>query len=91
MPYIKQEKRRTLDLIHQRLELMGFDVTGGLEIGDINYIITNILRLYISIKGKKYSTCNDLVGVLDCAKMELYRRIIAPYEDEKIKENGDVY
>jgi len=31
------------------------------------------------------------VGVLECAKLELYRRIAAPYEDEKIVETGDVY
>jgi hypothetical protein len=31
--------------------------------------------------------------VLECAKLELYRRIVAAYEDEKIAdpENGDVY
>jgi len=31
------------------------------------------------------------VGVLECAKMELYRRVAAPYEDKKKEENGDVY
>ena len=28
---------------------------------------------------------------LECAKLELYRRLAAPYEDEKRKETGDVY
>jgi hypothetical protein len=32
-----------------------------------------------------------LVGVLECAKQELYRRILIPYEDAKIELNGDVY
>jgi len=32
-----------------------------------------------------------VTGVLECAKLELYRRIAAPYEDTKIEENGDVY
>ena len=32
-----------------------------------------------------------MVGVLECAKLELYRRMAAPYEDEKIEDNGDVY
>jgi len=27
---------------------------------------------------------------LECAKLELYRMIAAPYEDTKIKENGSV-
>ena len=29
--------------------------------------------------------------MLECAKLELYRRVAAPYEDEKIDQNGDVY
>jgi hypothetical protein len=34
---------------------------------------------------------NEAIGVLECAKLELYRRVAAPYEDEKIAESGDVY
>lgn len=32
-----------------------------------------------------------MVGALECAKLELYRRIAIPYEEQKIQENGDVY
>ena len=28
---------------------------------------------------------------LEGAKLEFYRRIVAPYEELKIKENGEVY
>ena len=31
-----------------------------------------------------------MIGALESAKLELYRRSIALYEDTKIKENGDV-
>ena len=41
--------------------------------------------------GKSYSVMNEIVGALECAKLEMYRRIYAPYEDEKIEANGDVY
>ena len=34
---------------------------------------------------------NAIIGALECAKLELYRRVAAPYEDDKIIENGDVY
>lgn len=30
-------------------------------------------------------------GAFECAKLELYIRIIRPYEDQKIHDNGDVY
>jgi len=38
-----------------------------------------------------YRNINELVGVFECAKLELYRRVASPYEDEKIQSNGDVY
>jgi hypothetical protein len=59
--------------------------------GELNYFISTLVNWYISEKGKNYSTLNEVVGVLECAKLELYRRIIAPYEDVKIEQNGDVY
>jgi hypothetical protein len=39
----------------------------------------------------RYAHLNEAVGVLECAKLELYRRIAAPYEDDKRSETGDVY
>jgi hypothetical protein len=41
--------------------------------------------------GTNYALLNELIGVLECAKLELYRRVASPYEDEKIQSNGDVY
>ena len=38
-----------------------------------------------------YATCNDIVGALDNCKDEFRRRIQHPYEDKKLRENGDVY
>jgi len=38
-----------------------------------------------------YAELNEVIGVLECAKQELYRRVVAPYEDGKAKINGDVY
>ena len=34
---------------------------------------------------------NEAIGALECATLELYRRKVAPYEDGKIAENGEVY
>ena len=33
---------------------------------------------------------NRSMGVLECIKSEWYRRQVGPYEDKKIRENGDV-
>lgn len=83
MPYIKQEDREKLD---QMLDTDWRPDTPG----ELNYIITKLVHEYIEEKGTNYKTLNAVVGVLECAKMELYRRIVSPYEDEKIKENGDL-
>ncbi len=58
--------------------------------GELNFLITNLINNYISFKGEKYQHYNDVIGALEGAKLEIYRRHVAPYEDEKIKENGDV-
>jgi len=61
------------------------------SVGDLNFLITTLLDEYLSVHGLSYTNINNLVGVLDCVKLELYRRIAAPYEDQKLDINGDVY
>lgn len=78
MPYIKQEDRDEASI---RLATPG----------ELNFAITMLIRSYLRTHGKSYTTCNAVIGALDAAKMEFYRRVVAPYEDQKIAENGDVY
>jgi len=59
--------------------------------GELNFILTRILNRYIEQKGLSYSIINDLVGALEGCKLEFYRRVAVPYEDQKIIDNGDVY
>jgi hypothetical protein len=90
MPYIKKEFRSVLESNCHLEELLAGLGRLSPTVGDLNYLITRICHEYIKIHGMSYQASNDLVGVLDCAKMELYRRVISKYEDKKIKENGDV-
>lgn len=84
MPYIEKNSRPRFDEIIEKLE----PTTSG----ELNYIITKIVDDYITYGGKlSYTNVNDVIGVLECAKLELYRRLAAPYEDKKCIENGDVY
>ncbi|SUZ60717.1 uncharacterized protein METZ01_LOCUS13571, partial [marine metagenome] len=80
VPYIVENAREQLD-------------DGGLpnSAGELNYVISSIIDEYLSEYGKNYTNINEVIGVLECAKLELYRRVAAPYEDEKIDQNGDVY
>jgi hypothetical protein len=58
--------------------------------GELNFAITNLLHIYLQRHGKKYATLNDCLGALEGAKLEFFRRVVAPYEDKKIEENGDL-
>ena len=59
--------------------------------GELNFVISTLINKYLTNKGKNYSNINEAIGVLECAKLELYRRVALPYEDIKIEANGDVY
>ena len=59
--------------------------------GELNYKISDILDQYIRDCGLSYTVLNEIVGVLECAKLEVYRRIAVPYEDIKLHDNGEVY
>ncbi len=91
MPYITQNKRNQLDpLINQMrdelVKLATYDRDNNFE-GNLNYIITRLIRLcYIT----SYANINDVIGMLECVKLEHYRTIAAPYEDQKCHDNGDV-
>jgi hypothetical protein len=82
MPYIKQEKR--YDLTYPEAYKQPQDA------GELNFVISDIISVYLGLS-PKYENINEVIGVLECAKLELYRRIAAPYEDKKKEENGDVY
>lgn len=80
MPYIKPERRQQI-------------IFGSLPLnaGELNYQFTILLKLYYTQHGLNYQVINDIVGALEGAKAEFQRRVVAPYEDSKIKLNGDVY
>ena len=58
--------------------------------GELNFKITLECHRYLERFGVKYANINAVIGVLECAKLELYRQIAAPYEREKHKFNGSV-
>lgn len=83
MPYIPREVRHELfDNASERRPRTA---------GELNFIISDWINDYLLTNGLNYRNINDCIGALECAKMELYRRIAAPYEDIKLRENGDVY
>lgn len=80
MPYIRSERRE---------ELMGEGEVPNTP-GELNFFLTKLLLEYLP-ETPGYTDYNNVIGVLECCKLEMYRRAVAPYEDKKIEENGDVY
>lgn len=92
MPYIKQEDRKYFtDCLKQMVSLILDPTKFGTraKAGVLNYLFTVMVKSVLD-DDMRYDTANSLIGALECCKLELYRRYIAPYEDEAIKRNGDL-
>jgi hypothetical protein len=87
LPYIRPENRTKYE--NTLKELIGILKSLPMEEvdGDLNYVVTRILK---EVYPLRYFHLNRAIGVLECIKLEFYRRVAAPYEDLKIKESGDV-
>lgn len=85
MPYISQARRLQLDGAIAMLSGAMMDSPG-----ELNYVITKLCVAHARV-APNYAVHNAVIGALECAKLEYYRRVIAPYESAKIAENGDVY
>ena len=93
MPYIKKDNRTVLDRYINHLSEAISDKHTNEDImnimGDLNYSITRLCASVIS-ENITYSKIGMITGVLENVKLELYRRIAVPYEENKVVENGDV-
>ena len=97
MPYITPGQRDALDpsltdLIRafDQARARG-DIPAGAVDGSVNYMITRLLHAAYAVKtDPHYQEFNAAVGVLESVKLELYRRYVAPYENGKMADNGDV-
>jgi hypothetical protein len=105
MPYVAPERRPGLDGSIEELryaivkqipaaarDYKSFELTPEqvLEVsGDLNYCLTSICASFID-SPTSYAKIAIVTGVLDNARLELYRRLAISYEDKKIIENGDI-
>lgn len=61
------------------------------NVGELTYVLYKTCLDYIDGQAPARFECYaGVLGALESTKAELYRRRIAPYEDAKILENGDV-
>ena len=55
--------------------------------GDLNYILFSYCKRYIE---PSYNNYKNYIGELRQCATEIERRLLAPYEDTKREENGDI-
>ena len=77
MPYITEEQREELKTRPPK------------NVGELTYLLYLTCLKYAG-PTPNYQTYAEILGALTATKHEFYRRQVAPYEDQKILENGDV-
>jgi hypothetical protein len=82
MPYVDPDSRADLD---------PNPVCAAETPGDLNYQFTVLALDYLNTHAASYRTINDVLGALEGAKQEFYRRVAVPYEQQAIARNGDLY
>ena len=81
MPYIKKEDRDEIDLGFRTAE----------TVGELTYVLYSTCLDYMhQYPDAGFTVRSELLAALEATKFELYRKHLAPYEDVKQQENGDV-
>jgi len=82
MPYIKKANR-----IHCENVIKAMEDAVVIADGDLNYILYAFCKRNVK---PSYNNYKNFCGELRQCATEIERRLLADYEDTKIKENGDV-
>jgi len=82
MPYIKSDRRIEMDKVVELMSNLNVKVDG-----DLNYILYAYCKRHVK---KSYNSFKNYCGELRQCATEIERRLLGPYEDKKIIENGDV-
>ena len=85
MPYIEQRFRANLDYLID--EMLRYSLHRE---GFLNYTLFKLCKELNKGKFESYSSYKSFIGELNECVAEIRRRLLAPYEDKKIDENGDI-
>lgn len=83
MPYIPEEKREKFDKVVNLMKELNVVADGDLNYILYKYCLHNVEPSYNNFK-------NYCAELRQCAT-EIERRLLNPYENKKMIENGDIY
>lgn len=87
MPYVTKERRADIIITG---DIPAIDITAIKDGGDLQFAIAVLANSLLERLPNNYASREMIMGALSGADKEFYRRKVAPYEDFKIQENGDV-
>ena len=100
MPYVDSKLRDEIDQDIKDLRTAIINLSDERTIeGNMNYCITSLLEAIplsnhsvddLGDPKWRYKYINRAIGVLECVKLEFYRRLAGPYEDGAKNLNGDL-
>lgn len=79
MPYIPKGRRVSIDA-----------GDWPRNVGELTYKLARCVDSYIG-PSPFFQDIGEAIAALECLKLELYRRVVAPYEDDRREENGDAF
>jgi len=85
MPYITQNDRANYAILEDFIKHKKIDTKGDLE-----YLVTLLMKQYMSTREFRYSDLHDVVYAVQHASDEYRRRHLDKREDEAKRKNGDV-
>lgn len=93
MPYIKKDSRKEYDPLIDELAILLDNLPNDTLSGHLNYIFFRLAGTLCTPNEPEscsYARMATVSSALGEARAEFRRRVLVPYEDQKIKENGDV-
>jgi hypothetical protein len=91
MPYTPQPERKKFEpALSELRKIIKKQISQGkMTKGDLTYLVYTLGIEFFKEKAS-YTTISTAISCLNDAAEELRRSHLNPYEDKKIKENGDV-
>ena len=83
MPYLREQQARE--------DLDAGNVRPPADGAELNYAICRLVDQFLVAHGVTYAHLAEVDAALSLSQHEFRRRIVAPYEDDKCQENGDVF
>lgn len=91
MPYVNKVIRRQTRAPLETLIAYVREQPPETQAGTLNYLVSELVGRGVKPKtGWRYNSLHLAYGVFAAAGAEFYRRLLSPYEDRAIDNNGDI-